>query len=157
MSHITKVLFVCVHNAGRSQMAEALLRKFGGSSFDVASAGFEPRAVNPIVVEAMRLIGIDISDAESKSVFELFRVGRYFDYVITVCDESSAEHCPIFPGITRRLGWSFADPSTFEGTSDEQLRQVVRVRDEIQTRIERWLKELPNQNGSLRMPDRPSA
>ena len=157
MSQITKVLFVCVHNAGRSQMAEAILRKLGGSLFDAASAGFEPRTVNPVVIEAMRLIGVDISDAKSKSVFELFRAGRYFDYVITVCDESSAERCPIFPGITRRLGWSFDDPSAFEGTPDERLRQVVRVRGEIQERIELWLKDLPNQTGSLLMPDRPSA
>ncbi len=93
MSNTIKVLFVCVHNAGRSQMAEALLRKLGGSSFEVASAGFEPRPVNPLVVEAMKLIGIDIKDAKSKSVFDLFRAGRYFDYVVTVCDESSAERC----------------------------------------------------------------
>jgi arsenate reductase (thioredoxin) len=157
MSHVTKVLFVCVHNAGRSQMAEAFLRKLGGSSFDAASAGFEPRPINPLVVEAMNLIGIDMSEATSKSVFDLFRAGRYFDYVITVCDESSAERCPVFPGMTRRLGWSFADPSAFEGTHEQQLNQAVRVRDEIRTRIESWLKELPNQHQPLRMPDRPSA
>ena len=150
MSDIIKVLFVCVHNAGRSQMAEALLRKLGGPSFDVASAGFEPRPVNPIVVEAMKLIDIDISGAKSKSVFDLFRAGRYFDYVVTVCDESSAERCPIFPGMTRRLGWSFDDPSGFKGTHDQQLSQTIRVRDDIQRSIETWLKELPVMARTLR-------
>jgi len=154
MSNTIKVLFVCVHNAGRSQMAEALLRKLGGSSFEVASAGFEPRPVNPLVVEAMKLIGIDIGDAKSKSVFDLFRAGRYFDYVVTVCDESSAERCPIFPGMTRRLGWSFDDPSGFKGTHDQQLKQAIRVRDEIQERIGTWLADLPNLPRSLHAPDR---
>ena len=154
MSDIIKVLFVCVHNAGRSQMAEALLRKLGGPSFDVASAGFEPQPVNPIVVEAMKLIGIDISGAKSKSVFDLFRAGRYFNYVVTVCDESSAERCPIFPGITHRLGWSFDDPSGFKGTHDQQLKQVIRVRDEIQVQIEKWSRELPNLPRSFHVPDR---
>jgi arsenate reductase len=109
------------------------------------------------VIEAMNLIGLDISEATSKSVFDLFRTGRYFDYVITVCDQSAAERCPIFPGITRRLGWSFDDPSGFEGAHEQRLTQVVRVRDEIRGRIELWLKELPNQPRSLRMLDRPSA
>lgn len=136
-------------------MAEALLRQLGGPAFDVASAGFEPRPVNPIVVEAMKLIDIDISGAKSKSVFDLFRTGRYFDYVVTVCDESAAERCPIFPGMTRRLGWSFDDPSAFKGTPDQQLSQVIRVRDEIQEHIEMWLKELPNQPRSFLVPDRP--
>ncbi len=150
MSDITRVLFVCVHNSGRSQMAEALLRKLGGPSFDVASAGFEPRSVNPIVVEAMKLIDIDISGARSKSAFDLFRAGRYFNFVITVCDESSAERCPIFPGMTRRLRWSFADPSGFAGTYDQQLAQTIEVRHEIQRSIETWLKELPVMARALR-------
>lgn len=157
MSNITKVLFVCVHNAGRSQMAEALLRNLGGPLFEVASAGFEPRPVNPLVIEAMKRIGIDIGTAQSKSVFDLFRAGRYFDYVITVCDESTAERCPIFPGMTRRIGWSFDDPSAFEGTHAQQLSQTIRVRDEIQERIETWIKELPSLSRSLRKQDHPSA
>jgi arsenate reductase len=150
MSDSIKVLFVCVHNAGRSQMAEALLRKLGGPRFDVASAGFEPRPVNPIVVDAMKLVDIDISGAKSKSVFELFRAGRYFNFVITVCDESSAERCPTFPGITQRLSWSFADPSGFKGTHAQLLTQAFQVRDEIQRRIETWLKDLPTMRQSLR-------
>jgi len=156
MSDVIEVRFVCVHNAGRSQMAEALLQELGGPSFEVASAGFEPRPVNPIVVEAMKPIGIDISGAKSKSVFELFRTGRYFNYVVTVCDESSAERCPIFPGMTHRLGWSFEDPSGFKGTHDQKLAQVIRVRDEIQVRIETWLKELPHLPKSFGVPIQPA-
>ncbi len=154
MSNVTKVLFVCVHNAGRSQIAEALLKKLGGPSFDVVSAGFEPRPVNPLVIEAMKLIDIELANAKSKSVFDSFKAGRYFDYVITVCDESSAEHCPIFPGVTRRIGWSFDDPSAFKGTHEQQLTQTIRVRDEIQARLEAWLAELPNQAQSLHLPNR---
>jgi len=143
MSDIAKVLFVCVHNAGTSQMAEALLRKLGGPTFDVASAGFDPRPVNPLVVEAMNLIGIDISDATSKSVFDLCQSGRYFNYVIAVCDESSAKSCRVFPGVMHRLGWNFRDPSSFEGDHEHQLSQVIQVRDEIRDRIGTWLRERP--------------
>src|SRR5688572_21250364 len=113
MAEITRVLFVCVHNSARSQMAEALLRRLGGDRFIVESAGFEPESVEPLAVAAMSAVGIDIGGAKSQAVFDLFRAGRRYDYVISVCDAATAERCPIFPGFARRLTWSFTDPSSF--------------------------------------------
>lgn len=138
-----KVLFVCVHNAARSRMAEALLRDLGAGRFEVTSAGFEPREVNPVVVEALGQVGLTLpSTAPQPSVFELFRAGRHFHYVIGVCDEEHGQKCPLFPGVTQRLYWSFPDPATFVGTHDEKLARVVEVREAIRTRLEGWLSTL---------------
>jgi len=142
MTDTSRVLFVCVHNAARSQMAEALLRHLAGDRFIVESAGFEPRPVNPLVVEAMSRFGIDISNARPKEVFDLFRAGRHYQYVIAVCDEATGERCPIFPGVTERLDWSFPDPSRFEGTPAERLAAVESLRDAIANRIRAWLAEM---------------
>ena len=98
-----KVLFICSHNSARSQMAEALFNDICREPFEAHSAGLEPGNLNPIVVEAMREIGIDISRNRAKSIFDTYKSGKSFAYVITVCDQSSAERCPIFPGITTRL------------------------------------------------------
>ncbi|MBN1614652.1 MAG: arsenate reductase ArsC, partial [Deltaproteobacteria bacterium] len=111
-----KVLFVCVHNSARSQMAEAWLNHSCGDLFEAKSAGLEAGTLNPFAVEAMKEAGIDISHNETKAVFDLIKSGELFSYVITVCDETSAEKCPVFPGITKRLHWSFADPSSLSGT-----------------------------------------
>ncbi|MGB8295038.1 MAG: arsenate reductase ArsC [Polyangia bacterium] len=144
MTDTTSVLFVCVHNAARSRMAEALLRHLGGPRFEVTSAGYEPREVNPLVVEALQLIGLRLTHPGPQlSVFDLFTAGRIFSYVIGVCDEEHDQKCPIFAGITERLSWSFPDPSTFTGTHEERLARVVEVRDAIRARIEAWLKTLP--------------
>src|SRR5258708_21268517 len=113
-----KVLFICEHNSARSQMAESLMNHFYEDRFSAESAGFEIRAINPFAVKAMAEINIDISENKSKKVFDLYKAGNLYDYVITVCDAAKAEKCPIFPGIVTRLGWSFPDPSLFEG-SDE--------------------------------------
>ena len=137
-----KVLFVCIHNSARSQMAEAFLKQEGGDKFQVESAGFEPGTLNPLVVEAMQEIGIDISRNKTKSVFEIYKQGRLYDYVIAVCDEASAERCPIFPGKAKRLHWGFKDPSSFQGTKEEKLKGTRAVRDEIQHKIESWIKQL---------------
>src|SRR5436853_4625987 len=110
-----KVLFVCIHNSARSQMAEAFLNQICGSEFEAQSAGLEPGKLNPIVVEAMQEIGIDISRNRTKAVSDIRKSGKSFAYVITVCDEASAERCPIFPGVTTRLHWSFPDPSALSG------------------------------------------
>ena len=142
MSNIMrKVLFVCVHNSARSQMAEAFLNNYGKDYFIAESAGIEPGKLNPNVVEVMREIGIDISGKETQGVFDLFRKGRTFNAVITVCDEASAEQCPIFPGVVRRIGWSFADPSAFTGTREEILRRTREVRDEIEDKVLEFVKE----------------
>jgi arsenate reductase (thioredoxin) len=135
-------LFICVHNSARSQMAEAFLNQVCGEGFEAHSAGLEPGKLNPVVVEAMREIGMDISANQTKAVFDMFKSGRMFQYVITVCDEASAERCPIFPGVTQRLHWSFADPSSFQGSHEERLARTREVRDAIKARIEQWCGEV---------------
>ena len=137
-----KVLFVCIHNSARSQMAEAFLNQICGEFFEAQSAGLEAGKLNPLVVEAMDEIGVDISGNKTKSVFDAIKSGNLFAYVITVCDEASAERCPIFPGVTTRLHWSFPDPSTFQGTHEEKLEKVREVRDAIKQKIEDWCAEV---------------
>lgn len=135
-----KVLFVCVHNSARSQMAEALLNQMCGDEFEAQSAGLSPGKLNPLAVEVMQEMGIDISKKETRSVFDVWKSGQMFAYVITVCDETSAEQCPIFPGVTTMLHWSFPDPSTFEGTWEERLERTRRVRDMIKIMIQEWCR-----------------
>ncbi len=106
-----KVLFICVHNSARSQMAEAFLGDVCGAEFEVQSAGLEPGTLNPLVVEVMREVGLDISKNKTQAVFDVFKSGQLFTYVITVCSEAEAGGCPIFPGPTQRLHWPFPDPS----------------------------------------------
>jgi arsenate reductase len=137
-----KVLFICVHNSARSQMAEAFLKEICGDYFEAQSAGLEPGRLNALAVEAMREIGIDISQNQTKSVFDVFKAGELFAYVITVCDESSAERCPIFPGVARRLHWSFPDPAALGGTREERLAGTRKIRDEIRARVEMWCDEM---------------
>jgi len=137
-----KVLFVCVHNSGRSQMAEALLNHLGGGRFLAESAGLKPTVINPLVVEVMKEIGFDISMNKAKSVFEFFKQGRLYDFVITVCDESSGNTCPVFPGIARRLHWSFDDPQSLTGTHEEKIMSLRLIRDCIRDKIQSWIKDL---------------
>lgn len=134
-----RVLFVCVHNSARSQMAEELLRKAAGDRFEAESAGLEPGTLNPYAVAALREEGIDISGKKTVSAFDLLKRGRYYSYVITVCDETSAETCPIFPGCRERFHWSFPDPSKFTGTDEEIMEQVREVRDSIKEKIAAWV------------------
>lgn len=138
-----RVLFVCVHNSARSQMAEALLRKHASHWFEVESAGFEPGGVLPAAVSAMNQIGIDIGNATAKSVFDLYRAGRIYHYVVTVCDEATARQCPIF---CERLHWTFPDPSAAE-SDDERLAVAVAAREQIEARIRAWLAELETTGG----------
>ena len=135
MEKKVKVLFVCVHNSARSQMAEAFLTQLAGNRFEAHSAGLEPGTLNPLAVEAMAESGIDISANRTKSVFDFFKNGAMFNYVITVCDGASAERCPIFPGITSRMHWSFADPAALEGSHGERLAETRRIRDEIRAAV----------------------
>lgn len=121
-------------------MAEAFLNAIGGERFQAESAGIEPGKLNQIVVSAMHEIGIDISRNETKSVTSMIERGAYFDYVITVCDETSAERCPVFPGNIRRLHWSFADPSSFRGSDEERLARTRQVRDQIRQRVAQWAR-----------------
>ena len=137
-----KVLFVCIHNSARSQMAETFLNHFAGDRFEAESAGLEPGKLNPIVVDAMKQIRIDISGNKTKSVFDYFKKGKMYRYVITVCDKTAAERCPIFPGVAEKIHWSFPDPSTLQGTYEEKLEGTKKIRDEIKDKIEKWAAEI---------------
>ena len=141
-----RILFVCIHNSARSQMAEAFLKKYGGDHFQVESAGLEPGTLNPNVVTVMKEVGIDLSQKGTQGVFDLFRKGRLYNAVITVCDEASAERCPIFPGIVKRIAWSFKDPSAFKGTQEEVLQQTREVRDEIERKVKDFVREADQLN-----------
>jgi arsenate reductase (thioredoxin) len=133
-----KVLFVCVHNSARSQMAEAWLKALYGDRFDVKSAGIEPGTLNPLVIRVMAETGIDISGNWTKGIYDLLKAGESFSWVITVCDEAAAERCPLFPGAAQRLHWSFPDPSRLEGSEADKLAALRKIRDDIRTRIEEW-------------------
>lgn len=135
-----RVLILCTGNSARSQMAEGLLRHDAGDKFEVFSAGVEPSFVRPQAIEAMRETGIDISGHRSKSVEEFS--GQEFDYVITVCDNAN-ERCPVFPGKTRRIHWSFDDPAAAEGNEEARLAVFRRVRDEIRERLRSFISAAP--------------
>ena len=137
-----KVLFVCIHNSARSQMAEAYLNHFGDGRFEAESAGLEPGVLNPRVIQVMKEDGIDVSGNRTKSVFDLFKQGRMFGYVVTVCDKEAAEKCPIFPGVAKRLHWNFPDPSALRGTEEQKLQETREIRDEIKKRVEAWAREV---------------
>jgi arsenate reductase len=135
MSEQLNVLVICRHNSGRSQIAEAYLKKLAGARVQVESAGLEPAAaVNPLVVEVMKEEGFDLSHKKPQSVFALFKQGRLFDHVVTVCSDTELQ-CPTYPGITQRWHKPFPDPSKATGTREEQLAQVRTIRDMIKT----WL------------------
>jgi len=136
-----KILFICVHNSARSQMAAALMNKMCGEFFEAESAGLESGTLNPLVVEALLELGIDISENETQRVFDVWKSGQMFQYVVTVCSETEAEGCPIFPGITTRLHWPFPDPSKFTGTHDERLAQTRSVLNQIHAQIDSFCEE----------------
>ncbi|MDD5160790.1 MAG: arsenate reductase ArsC [Sulfuricurvum sp.] len=141
-----KVLFVCVHNSARSQMAEAFFNQYAQGSDSSESAGIEPGKLNPYVVRAMAEKNIDISNNETKGVFALYKEGRTFSHVITVCDAEAAQRCPIFPGISRIIMWSFPDPSTFTGSDDEIMEQVRVVRDTIEAKVKAFIANPSEEN-----------
>jgi len=137
-----KVLFVCIHNSARSQMAEAWLNHLCGENFAAVSAGLEPGKLNPLAVAVMREMGIDISGNRTRAVSYVLKSGQSFSYVVTVCDETNAEQCPIFPGGTTRLHWGFSDPAAVTGTDAERLAKVRAIRDAIRAKIEAWCAEV---------------
>jgi arsenate reductase len=130
-----RVLFLCVHNSARSQMAEAFLKKHGQGRFEAESAGLEPGKLNPYVVRAMAELGIDISNNAAKSVFELVEAKKTYQVVVTVCSKEAAERCPIFPGLGEKLHWPFPDPSTFSGSEEEIMARLRQVRDMIEEAV----------------------
>lgn len=143
-----KVLFVCIHNSARSQIAEELLRKYGGEEFVVESAGFESAALNPLAVEVLKEEGIDIEGKKTNNIFDFFKEGRRYNFVITVCDKGRAQKCPLFPGLTMRLNWDFEDPSTFGGSEKEKIEKMQVVKGQIKTEVLHFI-ELVN-SGTLK-------
>jgi len=133
------VLFICIHNSARSQMAEAFTNQLGAGTFIAESAGLEPGKLNPVVVEVMQEIGIDLSNNRTKDVFEMHATGKTFDYVITVCDAKNAERCPVFPGKAKKIAWMFDDPSQFQGTPEEKKAQTRKVRDAIKSEVAKFI------------------
>jgi arsenate reductase len=121
-------------------MAEALLNKLGEGKFEAFSAGLEKGKLNPFAVEALKEEGIDITGKETRVVDEYITERTHFDYVITVCDETSGERCPLFPGGAKRLHWNFEDPSSFKGSDEEKLAFTVKVKNEIKDKIAGWVK-----------------
>jgi arsenate reductase (thioredoxin) len=139
MTRKIKVFFICRHNTGRSQIAEAHLKKFYGDYFEIESAGFEPlQEINPLVVRVMNEVGIDLSEKKPQNVFEFFKQGKIYEHVITVCHNTESK-CPIFPGITKRWHMPFPDPASVEGTEEEKLEAVRKIRD----MIKEWLLNPP--------------
>jgi arsenate reductase len=140
MPHNHGILFVCSHNSARSQMAEGWLRHLAGDRYEVASAGVEPGTLNPLSVEAMREVGIDISDQEAKGIRDL--LGRWPVHTLIVVCDKAADTCPrVWPGSRERLHWFFDDPAAAEGTREQKLEVFRRVRDEIGERIRSWIEE----------------
>jgi arsenate reductase (thioredoxin) len=134
----SRVIFLCTGNSARSQMAEAFLRKYGGDRFEAHSAGLEPKGLNPLTVKVMDEVGIDISNQRSKGVNEY--LGKaLFEYLITVCDDAE-KNCPtVWPGINKRMHWSFDDPAALEGTQEEKLAKFREIRDRIEQKVRDWL------------------
>ena len=134
-----RVMFICIHNSGRSQMGEAFLRHLAGDRFDVSSAGIEAGKLNPHVVRAMEEAGVSMDGHFSKKAQDYVDRGEHFDYVITVCDESNAERCPMFPGKHVRMHWGLPDPSAIPGTDDEKLAGIRPIRDDIEKRVKEFI------------------
>jgi len=136
-----KILFVCVHNSARSQLAEAYLSQLGIEHVLAESAGLTPGNLNPYVVQVLAEEGINIAGKTTRSVMDLYRRGQTYQWVITVCSREAEENCPIFPGPVRRLSWPFPDPASFTGTSDEILTQVRHLAIDIKTKITLFANE----------------
>ncbi len=134
----TRVLFLCIHNSARSQMAEAFLRSYAGDRYEVYSAGVRPDEIHPLTRQVMSEVGIDLRDQRSKSLNEY--MGRiHFGWLVTVCSQGEKE-CPTsFPGISRRAAWDFQDPATFVGTDEEKLAKFRQIRDQIRRKVEDWV------------------
>jgi arsenate reductase len=127
-----RVLFICLHNSARSQMAEGMLRAFAGDRFDVFSAGIEASTIRPEAIAVMEEIGLDIRTQESKTLERY--VGEPFDWLVTVCD-TARQRCPVFPGVEQTAHWGVDDPAEVSGTEEERLHAFRMARDELRNRI----------------------
>ena len=135
-----KVLFVCVHNSARSQMAETFLNDLGFGLFEAESAGLEAGTLNPYVVRAMREIGYDISKNETNDVFEFHKEGRTYQAVVKVCDQINGERCPIFPKTLINENWNLEDPSSIQGDDDAIMERTRKIRDLILNHVQSFIK-----------------
>lgn len=124
----TRVLFICTHNAARSQMAEGYLRARYGDRFEAFSAGTEVNGVSTDAIRVMQEIGVDISRHRSKSLREFD--GREMDVVVTVCDSAKGA-CPFFPWAQETIHQEFSDPGALEGSNEEILAGFREIRDAI--------------------------
>jgi arsenate reductase (thioredoxin) len=135
-----RILFLCTGNSARSQMAEAFLRKYADNRFEAHSAGLEPKGLNPLTVKVMNEVGIDVSEQRSKGV-DTYLGKILFQYLVTVCDDAD-KNCPtVWPGVNKRMHWSFQDPAAVEGTDEEKLARFREVRDLIEAKVKAWLVE----------------
>jgi arsenate reductase (thioredoxin) len=139
--YMVKVLFVCIHNSARSQMAEAFLNKLGEGLFVAESAGLEAGTLNPYVVKVMQEIDYDLSKNETKSVFDFFQEGRRYQAVIKVCDQINGERCPIFPQTLINENWNLEDPSAIQGDDEAKLNRTREIRDQIHERVLAFIEE----------------
>jgi arsenate reductase len=122
-------------------MAEAFLNQLGGDRFEAESAGLKPKTILPTAATVMREIGLDISNCPTRSVDDLDRNNHVYDYVVTVCDEDSANDCPVFKDPCRHLHWTFDEPSQFGGSPEEVLEKTRHVRDRIRQKILQWMED----------------
>lgn len=140
MAEKKKVLFVCVHNSARSQMAEEFLKHIAGDRFEAESAGLEPGEVHPLTVKVLQEAGIDISRKKTNSAFDFFKQGRRYHYVVTVCSTEAEEKCPVYPGTLQRLHWPLDDPSRAEGGEEQRLARFREMRDRIRRKVESFVE-----------------
>ncbi|MDP2813054.1 MAG: arsenate reductase ArsC [Erysipelotrichaceae bacterium] len=136
-----RVLFVCVYNSFRSQIAEKFLNSEYGDMFVAESAGLQTKEINPLAIHVMSEINLDISKNSSDSVFDFYKQGRLYHHVITVCSREAEEKCPVFPGIQKRIHWDLPDPEEFEGTPEEKLEKARQLRDQIRNRVRGFVIE----------------
>ena len=149
----TKVLFICSHNTTRSQMAQALLSKYGGEDFEVLSAGVNAGVLNPMAVEViLESENMDISSYTTNSVIEYFKQGLHFHYVITVCDEAKKEACPIFPGLDGVLHWNITSPAC-DGSNEEKKAKIRVSKEEIKRNILKFIELVKNKHIKIGFPE----
>jgi arsenate reductase len=136
-----KVLFICVYNSFRSQIAEAILNQKYGDRFVAESAGYKVKEINPLAIEVMKEHGVDISKNNVNKAFDFYNQGRKYQYVITVCNREQEEDCPIFPGKVIRFHWDGLDnPEDYTGAQEEKLEKGRKLRDDIEKRIDEFVK-----------------
>lgn len=136
-----KVLFVCIHNSARSQMAETFLNDLGAGLFEAESAGLEAGTLNPYVVRAMRELDYDISGNETNDVFDYHKEGRIYQAVVKVCDQINGERCPIFPRTLINENWNLEDPSSIQGDDEAIMNRTREIRDQILERVKAFIDE----------------